>query len=124
MNQEAIQTLVRTQLIKAKLELKYTIIGLITEAGKPKNKRELKEYDFYIFTQSMLYQICKNEPFIISERDYNKERKNIDTRQLLDNYLDTLQLDIKLTEDNNYILTPTDKLCEKREAYKQLFNIK
>lgn len=120
---EAIQTLVRTQLIKAKLELKYTIIGLITEVGKPKNKRELKEYNFYIFTQCMLYQICKNEPFIISERDYKKERKNIEIRQLLDNYLDTLQLDIKLTEDNNYILTPTDKLCEKREAYKQLFNI-
>ena len=112
------------QATRRRLEIKHLVLGLLNEVGKPtKGKREIRDYNFFIFTQSMPLQICKKEPYILSAADYKRHRKDIKTRKLLEHYLDTLQLDIELTEDNKYILTPTNKLCEKREAYKQLFNI-
>jgi len=92
--------------------------------GRGEGSRIIKSMRFFNFLGSMKYQICRKEPYLITERDYKSYRKNVEVRQILDHYLDTLQLDIELTADNKYILTPTDKLCEKREAYKTLFNIK
>ena len=107
-----------------KITISQTIKTLLLKQIPKGDKKESQFYLFLNFLNSMEFQICLPDSYTISDKDYKLYRQSISVREKLDYFLDTLQLDIVLTPDNNYILTPTQKLCEKREAYKSLFNIK